>query len=80
MSRWRKKPILRRLSWIDALDDDELDDDLIESIENEDAADADAFVTIGDLDEPVEDAAPSDMEAQSADEGAKGQSGCRGDI
>ena len=56
----------------DALDD-ELDDDLIESSENEDASDADAFVTIGDLDEPVEDAALSDIEAQSADERAKGQ-------
>jgi GTPase len=48
--------------------DDELDDKLIDSSENENAADADAYVTMGDLDESAEDAAPSDREAEIVDE------------
>ena len=43
----------------------ELDEDLIESIENENAVDADAYVTIGEIDDLAEEAEPSERDAEA---------------
>jgi GTPase len=51
--------------------DEGLDDDLIESIENEITVDADAYVTIGEIDDLAEEAEPSDKDDEALDADAR---------